>query len=74
MQMHLDLSVASIEELEVQRSRAEELGAQLRLDGADDPRLELFIEAYGDGHTAPEPNTSCHGGTDDPTGGTGADA
>jgi hypothetical protein len=49
-------------------------GAQLHLDGADDPRLELFIDAYGDGHTAPEPNTSCHGGTDDPTGGTGATA
>lgn len=35
---------------------------QLRLDGADDPRLPLFIEKYGDGHTSPEPTMSCHGG------------
>jgi hypothetical protein len=35
---------------------------QLELDGADDPRLELFITEYGDGHTAPEPMASCVGG------------
>ena len=29
-------------------------GAQLQLDGADDERLGLFLEEYGDGHTAPE--------------------
>ncbi|MFC4784771.1 DUF3105 domain-containing protein [Nocardioides sp. MAHUQ-72] len=46
-------------------------GAQLRLTGADDPRLPLFIEAYGDGHTAPEPFASCAGGTRDPDGGEG---
>ena len=28
-------------------------GRQLRLTGADDPRLPLFVERYGDGHTAP---------------------
>lgn len=35
---------------------------QLLLDGADDERLQLFLEAYGDGHTAPEPFASCAGG------------
>jgi hypothetical protein len=44
-------------------------GAQLRLDGADDRRLGLFIEEYGDGHTAPEYGVSCQGGTPDPQGG-----
>ncbi|CAM3598457.1 DUF3105 domain-containing protein [Nocardioides zeicaulis] len=43
-------------------------GAQLRLDGADDPRLALFITEYGDGHTAPEIGVSCQGGTPDPQG------
>ena len=38
-------------------------GAQLRLDGADDRRLGLFLEEYGDGHTAPEFGVSCEGGT-----------
>jgi Protein of unknown function (DUF3105) len=36
--------------------------AQLVLDGPDDPRLEKFIAAYGDGHTAPEPQATCLGG------------
>ena len=44
-------------------------GAQLRLDGADDQRLRLFLEEYGDGHTAPEFGVSCRGGTPDPQGG-----
>ena len=44
-------------------------GAQLRLDGADDRRLGLFLEEYGDGHTAPEYGVSCEGGTPDPQGG-----
>ena len=43
-------------------------GAQLRLDGADDQRLGLFLEEYGDGHTAPEFGVTCEGGTPDPTG------
>ena len=42
-------------------------GAQLPLDSARDPRLGLFIEEYGDGHTAPEFGASCNGGTSDPT-------
>lgn len=43
-------------------------GVQLQLDGADDKRLGLFLEEYGDGHTAPEFGASCEGGTPDPTG------
>jgi hypothetical protein len=43
-------------------------GAQLALDGPRDPRLRLFLEEYGDGHTAPEFGVTCHGGTPDPTG------
>jgi hypothetical protein len=43
-------------------------GAQLQLDGADDRRLGLFLEEYGDGHTAPEFGVSCRGGTPDPQG------
>jgi hypothetical protein len=52
-------------------------GAQLQLDGADDERLGLFIEEYGDGHTAPEFGVTCEGGTPDPQGalpGEGANA
>ena len=52
-------------------------GAQLRLDGADDERLGLFLEEYGDGHTVPELGASCQGGTPDPQGalpGEGANA
>lgn len=45
-------------------------GAQLRLDGADDERLGLFLQEYGDGHTAPELGVSCQGGTPDPQGAT----
>lgn len=44
-------------------------GAQLQLDGAEDERLALFLEEYGDGHTAPELGVSCSGGTPDPQGG-----
>lgn len=41
-------------------------GRQLELDGTDDPRLGLFLAAYGDGHTSPEPFASCAGGIDNP--------
>ena len=40
-------------------------GAQLELDGPDDPRLDLFIQHYGDAHTAPEPTAACVGGVRD---------
>lgn len=43
-------------------------GAQLALDGVRDQRLGLFLEEYGDGHTAPEFGVTCNGGTPDPTG------
>ena len=43
-------------------------GARLQLDGADDERLGLFLEEYGDGHTAPEFGVSCRGGTPEPDG------
>ena len=43
-------------------------GARLQLDGADDKRLGLFLEEYGDGHTAPEFGVTCQGGTPDPQG------
>jgi hypothetical protein len=39
-------------------------GRQLVLSGADDERLGLFLDEYGDGHTAPEPFASCRGGVD----------
>lgn len=41
-------------------------GVQLRLDGADDPRLALFLEEYGDGASAPEAAASCMGGVGTP--------
>ncbi|GAA1155561.1 DUF3105 domain-containing protein [Nocardioides aquiterrae] len=47
-------------------------GRQLELDGADDPRLELFIDTLGGGETAPEPFASCAGGIQDPDGEPGA--
>jgi len=43
-------------------------GTQLQLDGADDERLGMFLEEYGDGHTAPEFGVTCQGGTPDPQG------
>ena len=43
-------------------------GRQLDLTGADDPRLALFIRAFGGGETAPEPFASCAGGERDPGG------
>jgi hypothetical protein len=79
-----DLSADDVEELAAQlpdngiMSPREDLpapvvvtvwGVQLRLDGADDERLGLFLEEYGDGHTAPEVGVSCEGGTPDPQGG-----
>lgn len=43
-------------------------GRQLELDGADDPRLPLFLETYAGGETAPEPFASCAGGVPSPSG------
>jgi hypothetical protein len=38
-------------------------GYQVRLDGADDPRLMQFILKYEQGPTTPEPGAVCSGGT-----------
>lgn len=43
-------------------------GRQLELDGPDDPRIPLFVDAFGAGETAPEPYASCAGGLTDPQG------
>jgi catechol 2,3-dioxygenase-like lactoylglutathione lyase family enzyme len=50
MQMHLDLMVPSVEELQRHRERAEALGAQLRLDRTDDPEEPLYVFADLSGH------------------------
>jgi hypothetical protein len=41
-------------------------GRQLALTGAGDPRLQLFIDTFGGGETAPEPFASCAGGVREP--------
>jgi hypothetical protein len=38
-------------------------GKQVGLDGADDPDLESFIQAYRQGPQTPEPGALCDGGT-----------
>ena len=38
-------------------------GKQVGLDGADDPDLESFIQAYQQGPQTPEPGAVCTGGT-----------
>ncbi|HET9500109.1 MAG TPA: VOC family protein [Marmoricola sp.] len=50
MQLHLDFTVPSREELERQRSRAESLGARLLLDRTDDPEEPLYVLADPAGH------------------------
>jgi catechol 2,3-dioxygenase-like lactoylglutathione lyase family enzyme len=50
MQMHLDLTVTDVDELERQRERAESLGAGLLLDRTDDPEEPLYVFADPSGH------------------------
>ena len=50
MQMHLDCTVSSLEELQRQRERAESLGAQLLLDRSDDSDEPLYVLADLSGH------------------------
>lgn len=50
MQMHLDLTVPTAAELEVQRGRAEDLGAELVLDRTDDPDEPLYVLTDPSGH------------------------
>ena len=49
-QLHLDLTVRDLEELNVVHSRVLELGGELRLDLADSPEEPLFVYADPDGH------------------------
>ena len=41
-------------------------GRQIRLDGADDARLEEFVAAFRQGDQAPEPGAPCTGGQGQP--------
>ena len=50
MQMHLDLAVDTVEELERHRAHAEALGATLRLDRSEDPDEPLYVLADPSGH------------------------
>lgn len=50
MQMHLDFTVSSLDELQRQRERAETLGAQLLLDRTGDPDEPLYVFADLSGH------------------------
>jgi catechol 2,3-dioxygenase-like lactoylglutathione lyase family enzyme len=50
MQMHLDMTVATADELTQQRARAEALGAELLLDRFDDPNEPLYVFADPSGH------------------------
>jgi hypothetical protein len=50
MQLHLDFTVPSRAELERHRARAEDLGAEILLDRADDPDEALYVFADLSGH------------------------
>lgn len=50
MQLHLDLTVETVAELERQRARAEALGARLLLDRTEDPDEPLYVFADLAGH------------------------
>ena len=50
MQMHLDLTVPTLEKLQRERERAESLGAHLLLDRTEDPDEPLYVLADPAGH------------------------
>lgn len=50
MQLHLDMTVPTVDDLERQRSRAEQLGAELLLDRSRDPDEPLYVLADPAGH------------------------
>ena len=50
MQMHLDFTVSSVEELQRHRERAESLGAELLLDRTADADEPLYVLADPSGH------------------------
>lgn len=49
-QLHLDLTVSTVAELDRQHARALALGAQMRLDRRDDPHEPLYTFADPAGH------------------------
>ena len=50
MQLHLDMTVPDVDELERQKARALDLGAELVLDRVDDPDEPLYVFADPSGH------------------------
>jgi catechol-2,3-dioxygenase len=50
MQLHVDFTVPSVEELERHRERAEALGAQVLLDRTDEHDEPLYVLADPSGH------------------------
>jgi catechol 2,3-dioxygenase-like lactoylglutathione lyase family enzyme len=50
MQLHVDFTVSTVEELARHRERAESLGAQLLLDRTDDEDEPLYVFADPSGH------------------------
>jgi catechol 2,3-dioxygenase-like lactoylglutathione lyase family enzyme len=50
MQLHLDFTVSGREALEQARQRAQDLGAELLFDRADDPDEPLYVFADPAGH------------------------
>ena len=50
MQMHVDFTVSSVEELQRQRERAESLGAEVLLDRTADADEPLYVFADPSGH------------------------
>ncbi len=50
MQLHVDYTVSSAEELERQRRRAEDLGARVLFDRTDDPDEALYVFVDPSGH------------------------
>lgn len=50
MQLHIDMTVANVEQLHGQRRRAEDLGAELLLDRSGDPGEPLYVLADPAGH------------------------
>jgi catechol 2,3-dioxygenase-like lactoylglutathione lyase family enzyme len=49
-QLHLDLTVPTVDDLDVQHERATALGARLLLDGSDDPEEPIRVYADPAGH------------------------
>jgi catechol 2,3-dioxygenase-like lactoylglutathione lyase family enzyme len=49
-QLHLDLTVGSVEELDAQHARVLALGGRMRLDRSDDPEEPLRVYADPAGH------------------------